>query len=122
MSQPEPRITIVVVPRERFSLSARTLESLYAHTTEPFRLVYVDGRSPSRIRRHLEAQARARGFRLVRSDRYLSPNQARNLGLRHVETEYVVFMDNDVLLTPGWLEALVGCADATGAEVVGPLL
>ena len=37
------------------------------------------------------------------------------------ETEYVVFVDNDVLYTEGWLDRLVACADETGAEVVAPL-
>jgi GT2 family glycosyltransferase len=38
-----------------------------------------------------------------------------------VETEFAVFLDNDVWVAPGWLEELVECADATGAAVVGPL-
>ncbi|MGH9154913.1 MAG: glycosyltransferase family 2 protein [Acidimicrobiales bacterium] len=113
--------TIVVVPRERFSLSDRSLESIYAHTEPPFELVYVDGKSPRQMRAYLEGQARRHGFELVRSDRYLSPNQARNLGLRHVKTKYVAFVDNDLFVTPGWLSTLVACAEETGAWAVGPL-
>ena len=41
--------------------------------------------------------------------------------MRHVRTKYVVFIDNDVLVTPRWLERLVACAEETGAWVVGPL-
>jgi GT2 family glycosyltransferase len=48
-------------------------------------------------------------------------NQARNLGLRGVDTKYIVFLDNDALVTPGWLESLVQCAEETDAWVVGPL-
>jgi GT2 family glycosyltransferase len=57
----------------------------------------------------------------VRRDHYLTPNQARNAGCAHVATRYVVFVDNDVVVTAGWLEALVECAEATGAVIVGPL-
>ena len=39
-----------------------------------------------------------------------------------VKTPYLVFLDNDVVVAPGWLEALVNCAEATGASVVGPLM
>jgi GT2 family glycosyltransferase len=117
----EPQVTIVVVPRERFSITRRALEALYANTSEPFRLVYVDGGSPASVRRYLAAQARERGFQLMRSDRHLTPNEARNLGLRHVTTPYVVFIDNDAVPAPGWLGALVRCAEETGAWVVGPL-
>jgi GT2 family glycosyltransferase len=117
----EPDITIVVVPRERFSLAQRSLECLYAETAGPFRLVYVDGRSPARIRRHLEAESKRRGFQLIRSPRYLAPTEARNLGLTQASGTYVVFIDNDVLVQPGWLSALVRCAEETGAWLVGPL-
>lgn len=116
-----PEVTLVVVPRERFQIARRSLEDIYARTTYPFSLVYVDGNSPPSTRRYLEAQAGRLGFRLIRTDEYLTPNQARNLGAAVVSTRYLVFLDNDVLVTPGWLEALVRCAEETDAAVVGPL-
>ncbi|CAN5851610.1 hypothetical protein BH18ACI4_BH18ACI4_23120 [soil metagenome] len=115
------QVTIVVVPRERFSYTSRSLESIYEHTDIPFSLVYVDGGSPARIRRYLTQKARQNKFKLLRTEHYLSPNQARNLGLQQVESKYVVFVDNDVLVSPGWLQALVDCAEKTGAWVVSPL-
>jgi GT2 family glycosyltransferase len=117
----EPAVTIVVVPRERLNRAHACLESLYRNSDVPFRLVWVDGGSSARTARYLRAEARARGFELVRTEDYLSPNRARNMGLRRVTTRYVVFMDNDVVVAPGWLGALVACADETGAAVVGPL-
>src|SRR5687768_680927 len=117
----DPLVTLVVVPRERFTAARESLESIYAHTTEPFRLVYVDGGSPPYLRDYVAQQAQQRGFDLIRTEHYLSPNHARNLGLRRVTTKHVVFVDNDVIVTPGWLQALVDCAEATGAAIVGPL-
>ena len=117
----DPSVTVVVVPRERFSLTQRSLEDLYEHTTLPFRLIYVDGGAPSDIRRYLVEASNRRHFQLIRADRFLSPNEARNLAQREVKTKYVVFLDNDVLFTPRWLEKLVQCAEETGAWVVGPL-
>ncbi|MCA1993394.1 MAG: glycosyltransferase [Coleofasciculus sp. S288] len=118
----DPQVTIVVSPRERFSYTRESLESIYEYTQMPFKLVYVDGNSPAKVRRYLDEQAQARGFQLVRTDYYLSPNHARNLGLAHVKTKYVVFIDNDVIVSPGWLNALVQCAEETEATVVGPLM
>lgn len=117
-----PQVTIVVAPRERFSFTHESLESIYSHTKIPFKLVYVDGGSPTKVRRYLEAQAREKEFQLIRTDYYLSPNEARNLGLAQVKTKYVVFMDNDVVVTPGWLKQLIECAEETGATVVSPLI
>ncbi|MUG92069.1 glycosyltransferase [Scytonema sp. UIC 10036] len=116
-----PLVTLVVVPRERFSYSCESLESIYKDTNYPFDLVYVDCGSPSHIRRYLEEQAQQKQFKLIRSDYFLSPNRARNIGRREVKTKYIVFIDNDVVIKSGWLEKLVQCAEETGAGVVGPL-
>ncbi|HEX6138668.1 MAG TPA: glycosyltransferase [Casimicrobiaceae bacterium] len=114
-------VTIVVVPRDHFSDARESLESLYEFTRPACPLVYVDGGSPPGVASYLREQAAARSFRLVRSNHYLTPNQARNLGAALVATRYLVFVDNDVVVAPGWLAPLVDCADATGAAIVGPL-
>ena len=124
MHDQNPQVTIFVVPRERFSFTQESLESLYRNTKYPFELVYVDNNAPKKVRVYLETQAQAKGFKLVKSDRYLSPNQARNLGLLQVsnQSKYVVFLDNDVVVSPGWLKPLVECAEETEATVVGPVV
>ena len=114
-------VTIVIVPRERFSYAQRSLTSLFANTAPPFNLVYVDAGTPAPVKDFLEQEAALRTFRIVSSSGYLSPNMARNLGWQAVQTKYTVFLDNDALVTPGWLEEIVSCAEETGAWVVGPL-
>ncbi|MGK7947907.1 MAG: glycosyltransferase family 2 protein [Xenococcaceae cyanobacterium] len=118
----EPQVTIVVVPRERFSCTESSLESIYQYTEVPFKLVYVDGNSPAKVKKYLQSEAKNRVFKLIRTNHYLSPNHARNIGLGHVDTKYLVFFDNDVVVSSGWLKALINCAEETGATVVGPLM
>ncbi|MDJ0619796.1 MAG: glycosyltransferase [Calothrix sp. MO_192.B10] len=118
----EPQVTIVVVPRERFSCTQRSLESIYQYTDIPFKLIYVDGNSPTKVRKYLETQAQEKDFQLIRTDYYLPPNHARNIGLSQVDTKYLVFVDNDVVFSPSWLQVLINCAEETGATVVGPLM
>ena len=117
----EIRTTVVVSPREQFRWTRPALESVFAHTEVPYKLVYIDGASPAPVQRYLRLRARQRGFTLVRSEHYISPMEARALALPHVDTEYVCFVDNDVLVTRGWLDRLVRCADETEAWAVGPL-
>ncbi|MEX1008322.1 MAG: glycosyltransferase [Acidimicrobiia bacterium] len=118
---PGSDVTIVVVPRESFSQSEASLESVLSCTRVPFNLVYVDGNSPRRIRRYLDARARQAGFTLARTDRYVSPNKARNLGFAHVGTPYVAFVDNNTIVTEGWLDSLLRCARETNAAFVAPV-
>ena len=118
----KPTVTIVVSPRERFSYSRESLESIYANTNYPFKLVYVDGNSPKYLQEYLQLKSREKNFKLIRTEHYLSPNQARNIGLDAVNSQYVIFIDNDVYVEPGWLEKLIDCAEETKATVVCPLV
>ncbi len=117
----KPQVTIVVSPRERFSFTRESLESIYDYTKIPFELIYVDGNSPRKIKQYLQEKSHEKGFKLIRTEYYLSPNQARNLAIPHVDTEYLLFVDNDVLVSPNWLKSLLECAAETQATVVCPL-
>jgi GT2 family glycosyltransferase len=114
-------VTLVVTQRERFSCTERSLQSIYKNTSTPFELIYVSGRTPPGLSAYLEEASLQHGFTLLSSPHYLSPNQARNLAIGHVKTKFVVFLDNDVIVSNGWLEALLECAESTGAWLVGPL-
>jgi GT2 family glycosyltransferase len=107
--------------RERHGLTERSIDSIRASTASAYRLLYADGSTPEPLRRRLEARAGAGDLEIVTVDPELWPNQIRRALIGSIDTEYVVFIDNDVVVAPGWLEALVACADETGAGVVGPL-
>src|SRR5689334_2101214 len=109
-----PDVTIVVAPRERFSATRQTLDALQRQTAGPFRLVVVDGGAPRPVARYLRDAASRGGFTLVGDGRRLSPDAARNVAFAEVTTPYAVFLDNDVVVTPGWLDALLACAEDTG--------
>jgi glycosyltransferase involved in cell wall biosynthesis len=117
-----PSVTIIVSPRERFGFARESLASIIANTPEPYELIYVDVGMPRRVRDEIEPVVVARGSRLIRTPHYVSPNRARNLALARVRTRYVAFVENDVMVAPGWLDALVACAEETGAAVVAPLM
>jgi GT2 family glycosyltransferase len=128
MSETEmPKVVLVVGPRERFSYTRESLESIYQNTDYPFDLIYVDVCTPAPIRSYLEQASQEKQFTLLHTDYYISPNQARNVGLKHVldhakdEYKYIVFIENDVIVKQGWLTKLVECAEETDAAVVGPL-
>ena len=116
-----PLVTIAFVFRERISQTIDCLEHLIANTDYPHRLICVDSGSPQQIAEDMKRLSVKHGFTLVRSDEQLTPNEARNIALEMVETPYVLFIDNDVLVGKNWLEPLIKCAEETGAWLVGPL-
>jgi GT2 family glycosyltransferase len=114
------RVSVIVTQRERFGMTSESLDSLVENTPGTT-IIYVDGNSPDRWARYLREKADEGVIELIRLERYLTPNQARNIGVKAAETEFVAFVDNDVVFTEGWLDTLVQTADETGADIVAPL-
>lgn len=120
-----PNVTLIVTQRERFSLTKPSLESILAdYAAYPFQLIYVDGNSPPHIAQYLQEQANKHDFiTLIHRDHYLRSNEARNLALPLSKSaDYVVFLDNDDIVAPGWLKPLVDCAEQEQAAIVSPLI
>lgn len=115
------RTSLVIVPRERFGEAERSLDDMLKALTPETELIYVSGRTPKPILEGIDRRAAAHGFRHIKVDRHLIPNEARNIGAAAARGDYVVFVDNDVYGKPGWLADLVTCADETGADIVAPL-
>ena len=116
------KVTLVVAPRDRFEVVLRSLNSIVEDTDGPYDLIYVDGGLPKRLSAAVGEVCQRRGFRHIRYDRYLSPNAARNIGWQAAGTPYIVFIDNDMIVSKGWLRALIDCADTTEAAVVAPVI
>ena len=121
-TKPGSRATIIVTARDRFSLAIRSLNEIIKVTEKPYDLIYVDAGSPKVIASKIREICTQNGFSYLRFDHILSPCQARNIANQRATTPYVAFVENDVMVSRGWLKALVACADETGAEVVQPLI
>jgi len=104
--------------RERYALTLTAIDSIVCNTSTPYRFIYLDSESPDWLREQLRNRPE---LNVIRFDKPLWPQQARVRIAGSIETDYVVFIDNDVQVRPGWLDALVACADDTGAGIAGPL-
>lgn len=122
MNQNSSDVTLCIVPRERFSCAVDSLKNIIENTRSFASCIYIDGNSPPEVSAQLADICQANGYTHIREGRYLTPNQARNIALGLVDTRYVVFVDNDLFVEPGWLDHLVDCADQTGAWAVGPVI
>jgi hypothetical protein len=60
-------------------------------------------------------------IRIARRSRFLASNEARNLGADGVEHEWIAFVENDVEMSDGWLEALLAAGEARDAATVYPV-
>ena len=116
-----PSVTIGWYPRERFSVAAESLEALLENSPD-CRLIIVDPDTPSRYMEQIRAILGDRQVEIISTGRHILPSAARNLIIDRVQTDYVAFAENDVLVTPGWVENLIEACESTPADVATPLL
>jgi glycosyltransferase involved in cell wall biosynthesis len=115
-------VTVAMIPRDTFVMSNQVLDRLVETTPPGVAVIVADtGASPG-PRAHMEQVCKKHGYALLRSRSMATPNQARNAVIDMVTTKYVAFVDNDTLVTEGWLQPLVQCAEETGAWAVGPTI
>ncbi len=102
--------TIIVPTHERPILLRRTLQSLIAQTYKDFKVIVVDD-SSRYVPPYEELNALGgRHTYIIRSGNR-GPAASRNMGLRLLDDDYVIFLDDDDTFEPGHLEAL---AEAIG--------
>ncbi len=103
-----PAVTVVVPTRGRPAYLEVTLDSLLRQRTRtPYELLVVDdgaGDATPEVARRAEV-------RCVSHGRPRGLNAARNTGIRESAAPLISFVDDDVLASPGWLEALARGAD-----------
>lgn len=115
-------VTIVVLPRERFSTIERCIESIYRCTPRPFTLICVDGNYPSPLKQRLQILSKVCNFQVLHFNSFLYYSQGRRLVVPFLTTPYTCFVDNDVIVTPGWLDRMLICAQENGAGIVPPVI
>lgn len=124
-----PRAVVVTPTFRRPALLVETLRSIdLAGTRTPFAIVVVEndaaGREGLAAARSFAARVRASAsVEAVVEDRQGNVH-AINRGFREAlarfpEAEFFLMIDDDEIAEPGWIDAMVEAAEASGADIVG---
>lgn len=116
-------VAVGLVPRERFSMAGEVLERLLSCIPEDCELVVVDAGTPARFRAEMDRVLEGRPD-VVRpiADEILLPNEARNVVTANTQADWICFLENDVLVEPGWLSKLLAACEEEAAAVAVPLI
>lgn len=110
-----PLVTVVTATHNRLALLRETVESVRRQDHPAWEMIIVDDASEDGTSEWVRSlgDERIRGFRF---DEHAERSAARNLGLREAGGEWVLFLDDDDLLTPSALSIhLERLASASGA-------
>jgi len=112
---PSPEVTVVIPTRGRWRLLSVTLASALAQEGVDHEVVVVDDGSRDETAARL-AELRDERVRVVSNERPRGVAAARNRALAEARGEWVAFLDDDDLWSPGKLRAQLAAAGATGAD------
>ena len=105
-----PRVSIVIPVHGESHYTVSCLHSIATvGGSVPFEVIVVDDDSPDDTASLL---ARIGNVKVVRNEVNLGFTKACNAGIAAASGEYVVLLNNDTEVTPGWLEELTGTADS----------
>ena len=116
-----PRVSIVIPVYNKIAYTSACLRSIATHAGAiAFEVIVVDDGSSDATARRL---AGIGGIRSVRNAQNLGFIGSCNAGAAVARGDYLLFLNNDTLVTAGWLDALLGCLEeAPQAGLVGARL
>ena len=119
MTASAPIVTLIVPGRDIAAFAPAALDSLRAQTESRWRAILIDDGSTDETGAIFARAAADDGrFTVVRHDASRGLGAARNIGLAHVDTPYVGFLDADDELRPDALTRLTGTLERTGSDFV----
>ncbi len=107
-----PDVSVVMPVFNKLELTRVCLESLGAVGAEAsFEIIVVDNGSTDGSREWLTEQQQSGRVRLVLNPENLGFSQGCNLGAKAAQGRYILFLNNDMEVLPGWLDPMVSTLD-----------
>jgi len=110
-------IDIIIKSWNAIDYTLATLQSIREKTKLPHKITVVDNGSSSETLDILEHQ---KEVIIIKHGKNIGPGEAARTGFNSTSSKYFVLMDNDVVVTEGWLDKLVSDID-NDTGVVAPL-
>ena len=124
----EPLVSVVVLTYNNLSFTQACLASLEAHSDYGnLEVIVVDNASSDGSREWLQDWAKAPSAagqqrRLILNEKNLGFSAGNNVGLRAARGEFLVLLNNDTYVTPGWVRGLCNHLRADpGLGLLGPV-
>ena len=119
----EPVVSIITLTFNKAEFTYQYLESIIAHTDIPYELIIVDNCSHDETTSLLD---RLENVTIIKNNENLGFIKGCNQGASKARGKYLLFLNNDINVTPGWLSKLVKTIEnypkcgAVGCKLIWP--
>jgi GT2 family glycosyltransferase len=117
--EPEMDVTIVIPVFNQLEFTRQCLESLAAAGYDDSMIAVVNNASTDGTAEFLATRPK---LRVIHNPENRACAAAWNQGFEARKTKWTVFLNNDTVLSPGWLESLVAFAEKEGVDIASPAI
>jgi O-antigen biosynthesis protein len=119
----KPEASIVVLTYNNLDLTRACLESIFGKTDDPaFEVIIVDNASQDGTVPFLkEFETSHPQVRLILNEQNQGFAHGNNQGAAAAAGDYIIFLNNDTVVTRGWLTGLIGHLQDPQVGMVGPV-
>lgn len=123
LPQHKESIDVIVCVHNALEDVKRCLDTVIAYTSQPHKIILVDDGSDEITEVFLkEFKDKHTGVVLIRNDEAKGYTFAANIGMRASTAPFLVLLNSDTLVTPGWVDRLYRAMQLDNSiVVVGPL-
>lgn len=124
-------ISIIILTCNQIEYTKLCLESIRVFTNEPYELICVDNGSTDGTPDYLEEIQRSKfedqnldckDLRIIKNKENCGFARGCNQGIETARGNYILLLNNDVIVSPGWLSGLINhMQDEPDAGIVGPM-
>ncbi|MGC8483832.1 MAG: glycosyltransferase [Thermodesulfobium sp.] len=118
------KVSIIIPVYNALSMTKACLRSIYNETRDlEFEIIIVDNASDDDTYKWLmEEKSKHSNLKIFRIDRNIGFGPAVNFGIQRCKGEFVVILNNDTIVSPGWLDNLLAVAKADlSVGIVSPV-
>jgi GT2 family glycosyltransferase/glycosyltransferase involved in cell wall biosynthesis len=116
-------VSIIIPVLNKIEFTRQCLDRIWRHTGDgmAYEVIVVDNASSDGTHRWFaDVQPFPRPLQYVRNEQNLGYAKANNIGARRSHAKYLLFLNNDTLVQPGWLEEMLRVIRSTSSiGVVG---
>jgi GT2 family glycosyltransferase/tetratricopeptide (TPR) repeat protein len=118
-----PVVSIVVLVHNQLEHTRRCFGSVRAHTSLPYELIVVDNGSTDGTVEYLGTIVGEHPrLRVIRNEKNLGFAKGNNQGLARAQGDCVLLLNNDTVVTDGWVERLLAVLQQSpDVGIVGPM-
>jgi GT2 family glycosyltransferase/Tfp pilus assembly protein PilF len=118
-----PLVSIIILTYNQLRYTRECVESLRRHTPQPHEIVFVDNGSSDGTDKWLRQQVGKNiNYRLIENKTNHGFSKGSNQGIKAARGKYILLLNNDVVLTEGWLTGLLECLESSQRTgIVGPM-